>query len=102
VDPARSRGFPGAYLLNAVANARLNKPEEAERAAREGLRLDKDQKIPRMSYVLGLILMDKKAYAESAKCFRKYLELAPNASDAAIVRQQLPKLEELAANPRAK
>lgn len=94
--------FPGAYLFNAVANARLNKPDEAERAAREGLRLDKDQRIPRMSYVLGLILMDKKQYAESARCFRKYLELAPNANDAAIVRQQLPRLEELAANPQAK
>jgi tetratricopeptide (TPR) repeat protein len=94
--------FPGAYLLNAVANARLNKAEEAERAARDGLRVDKDQKIPRMNYVLGLILMDKKEYAESAKYFRKYLELAPNANDAAIVRQQLPRLEELAANPQAK
>jgi len=94
--------FPGAYLFNAVANARLNKPEEAERAARAGLRLDKDQKIPRMSYVLGLILMDKKAYSESAQCFRKYLDLAPNAKDAAIVRQQLPKLEELAATAQAK
>jgi tetratricopeptide (TPR) repeat protein len=94
--------FPGAYLFNAVANARLNKVEEAERAARAGLRLDKDQKIPRMNYVLGLILMDKKEYAESAQCFRKYLELAPNANDAAIVRQQLPKLEELAANSQAK
>jgi tetratricopeptide (TPR) repeat protein len=77
--------FPGAYLFNAVANARLNKLEEAERAAREGLRVDKDQK----------------AYAESAKCFRRYLELAPNASDAAMVRQQLPKLDELAGAPRA-
>jgi tetratricopeptide (TPR) repeat protein len=94
--------FPGAYLLNAVANARLNKPAEAERAAREGLRLDKDQRIPRISYVLGLILMDKKEYAESAKCFRKYVELAPNANDAAIVRQQLSKLEELAAAPQSK
>jgi tetratricopeptide (TPR) repeat protein len=94
--------FPGAYLFNAVANARLNKPEEAERAVREGMRLDKEQRIPRLNYVLGLILMDKKAYAESAKCFRKYLELAPNANDAAIVRQQVPKLEELAANPQVK
>ena len=94
--------FPGAYLYNAVANARLSKPEEAERAVREGLRLEKDQKIPRMHYVLGLILMYKKGYAESAKCFRKYLELAPNAGDAATVRGQLPKLEELAANPQAK
>ncbi len=89
--------FPGAYLLNAVANARLNKPVEAERAAREGLRVDKDQKIPRLSYALALILMDKKEYAESARYFRKYLELAPNANDAAIVRQQLPRLDELAA-----
>ena len=94
--------FPGAYLFNAVANARLNKAEEAERAARAGLRLDKEKKIPRINYVLGLILMEKKEYAESAQCFRKYLELAPNASDAAIVRQQLPKLEELAANPEAR
>jgi len=85
--------FPGAYLLSAVANARLGKPEEAEHAAREGLRVDKEQKIPRLNYVLGLILLEKKQYAESAKCFRKYLELAPNANDAAIVRQQLPKLE---------
>ncbi len=94
--------FPGAYLFSAVANARLHKPEEAEHAAREGLRLDKDQKIPRMTYVLGLILMDKKEYAESAQCFRKYLELAPNASDAGLVRQQLPKLEELAGTAKAK
>jgi tetratricopeptide (TPR) repeat protein len=94
--------FPGAYLLNAVANARLNRPEDAERSAREGLRVDKDQKIPRISYVLGLILMDKKEYGESARCFRKYLELAPNANDAAIVRQQLPKLEEMAAGGQGK
>jgi tetratricopeptide (TPR) repeat protein len=85
-----------------VANARLSRPVEAEKAAREGLRLDKEFRIPRISYVLGLILMDKKEYAESAKCFRKYLELAPNANDAAVVRQQVPKLEELAANQGAK
>ncbi len=59
--------------------------------------VDKDQHIPRMNFVLGLILMDKKEYGESAKCFRKYLELAPNANDAAVVRQQLPKIEEMAA-----
>ncbi len=92
--------FPGAYLFNAVANSRLNKPDAAEHSAREGLRVDKDQHIPRMNFVLGLILMDKKEYSESAKCFRKYLELAPNANDAAVVRQQLPKIDELAATAK--
>jgi len=90
--------FPAAYLFNAVANARLGKPDDAERAARTGLRLDRDHRIPRLSYVLGLLLMDKHQYSESAQYFRDYLEFAPNANDAAMVRQQLPRIESLAAS----
>jgi tetratricopeptide (TPR) repeat protein len=85
--------FPAAYLYNAVANANLNKVEEAEQAAREGLRLDKERKIARLSYVLGLILMQKHEYSESAKCFRTDLELAPNAKDATLVREELTRIE---------
>jgi tetratricopeptide (TPR) repeat protein len=88
--------FPGAYVFNAVANAKLNNMEGAEHAAREGLRVDKERKVARLSYVLGLILAQKREYAESAKLFRAYLELAPNAADAAIVRQQLPQIEQAA------
>jgi tetratricopeptide (TPR) repeat protein len=85
--------FAGAYLINAIANARLNHIEAAELAARGGLRIDKDRKIPRLNYVLGLLLLQKKQYADSAKYLRAYLELAPNAQDAAIVREQVAKLE---------
>src|ERR1035441_10038837 len=84
--------FPAAYLLNALANARLNKMEEAERAAREGVRVDKDHQVPRLSYVLGVILMEKHAYSESEKCLRTFLELSPNAKDAPLVRAQLVEL----------
>lgn len=94
--------FTGAYLFNAVANARLNRTEEAERAAREGLRLDKDRKLPRLNYVLALILMKEQQYGEAAQLFRKYVELAPNAGDAALVRQQLPKIDEMASAARVK
>lgn len=92
--------FPAAFLFNAIANARLNKMEEAEQAARRGLAIDRERRLPRLSYVLGLILMQKHEYAESAKCFRTYLELAPNAPNAAAVREELPKLEQAAALPR--
>ena len=85
--------FPPAYLYNAVANARLDKVAEAEHAAREGIRLDKERKFARLSYVLGLLLMQKHEYGESAKYLRAYLELAPNAKDAAIVREELTKIE---------
>ncbi len=92
-------GFPAAYLYGAIAKANLNKVEEAELAARQGLRLDKERKIPRLSYVLGLILMRKHEYGESAKCLRTYLELAPNAKDAAVVRQELTRIEAAATMP---
>ncbi len=86
-------GFPIAYLYLAIASAHLNNVEQAELAARQGLRLDKDRNLPRLSYVLGLILIQKHEFAESAKCLRSYLELAPNAKDAALVRQELAKIE---------
>jgi Flp pilus assembly protein TadD len=91
--------FPSAYLYNAIANARLNNMEQAEAAVRKGLTLDKERKIPRLSYVLGLILMQKHEFSESAKCLRTYLELAPNAKDAAIVHEELTKIEAAAATP---
>jgi tetratricopeptide (TPR) repeat protein len=89
--------FPGAYLYNAVANARLNHAEVAETAARAGLRIDKEHKIPRLDVVLALILMGKNQNVEAAKYLREYLALAPNANDAAAVRQQVSQLEAAAA-----
>ncbi|HLJ49594.1 MAG TPA: tetratricopeptide repeat protein [Bryobacteraceae bacterium] len=85
--------FPAAYLYNAVANARMNNVDQAEASARQAYRLDKDGRIPRISYVLGLLLMQKKDYTEAATCLRRYLELAPNAKDADAVRQELSRLE---------
>jgi tetratricopeptide (TPR) repeat protein len=96
LDP---EAFPAAYLYNAIANAQLHNMEQAEAAARQGLRLDKERRIPRLSYVLGLILMEKREFAESAKCLRTYLELAPNAKDAAAVHEQLTKIEASATTP---
>jgi tetratricopeptide (TPR) repeat protein len=97
LDPS---DFPAAYLINAIANARLNRMEAAERAAQGGLEVDKDRKIARLSYVMGLILLQKQQYADAAKYLRAYLELAPNARDAAIVREQLGKLDQQAGSGR--
>jgi len=85
--------FPAAYLYNAVANAQLNHVDGAEAAARKGVTLDTEQRLPRLRYVLGLILLRKQEYVESAKYLHAYLELAPNAKDAAGVREELTKIE---------
>lgn len=89
--------FPAAYLYNAVANAQLSRVDEAEASVRKGLSIDKEQRFPRLRYVLGLLLLQKHEYSESAKYLRAYLELAPNAKDAGSVREELTKLE---ATPR--
>jgi len=88
-----SEDFAAAYLINAVANANLNRVDVAEAAARDGLRIDKERRVPRLNYVLGLLLINKQQYAESARYLRAYLELAPNARDAAVVREQVAKLD---------
>ncbi len=95
-----SEDFPAAYLYNAIANARLNKVDQAEASARKGLLIDKERKIPRLSYVLGLILIEKHEFLESAQYLRTYLQLAPNAKDAAIVNAELAKIEAAAARPQ--
>jgi tetratricopeptide (TPR) repeat protein len=91
--------FPAAYLFSAFAKAKRNKMAEAEQAARDGLRIDKEHTTPKLNYVLGILLMQKQAFAESAQCFRTYLELAPDSNEAAMIRQQLPKLDQAAAKP---
>lgn len=92
--------YPAAYLINAIANARLNRAQTAELAARAGLRIDREHKLPRLNYILGLILIDKQQFAEAALCFRAYLEYAPQAPDAAAVRDGLAKLEQRAAQTK--
>jgi tetratricopeptide (TPR) repeat protein len=89
--------FPAAYLFNAFAKAKRGQMAEAEQAARQGLRIDKEHSTPKLNYVLGILLMQKNGYAESARFFHAYLEEAPNSSEAATIRQQLPKIEEAAA-----
>jgi tetratricopeptide (TPR) repeat protein len=92
--------FPNAYLLNAVANVRLNKLDEAEHSAREGLRLDKEGRFPRIRFVLGYILAARNELAEAVGFFHDYLRMEPNGSEAGALRTQLPSLEQAAAAAR--
>jgi tetratricopeptide (TPR) repeat protein len=92
--------FPAAYLVNAIANARLKRIDEAERAARAGLLIDPNRRMPRLSYVLGMILAEKRQFAESVAQFRDYLKYMPNAKDAPLVREQIAKLEQAAVAAR--
>jgi Tfp pilus assembly protein PilF len=88
--------YAPAYFYNSVANFNLRKLDAAERSAREGLKLDSQHQMPKMEHVLGVILANKQDYVGAARHFRGYLERAPNAQDAEVVRKQLAEVERFA------
>ena len=53
-------------MFSAFAKAKLAKVEEAQQAARLGVRIDKDHGVSKLNYVLGILLMQKREYAHGA------------------------------------
>lgn len=95
--------FPQAYFFNSVANFNLRRLDAAERSAREALKLDQQNRIPKIRHLLGIILANKQDYSGAAELLRAYLPHASNSEEADLVRRQLAELEKLigASNPAA-
>jgi tetratricopeptide (TPR) repeat protein len=94
--------YPQAYFLNAVANYNLKNMEAAEKSAREAERLDTRHQYPKASHLLGIILAQRQDFTGAAERFKTYLKLAPQASDAATVRNQLEQVEKVSATAAPK
>jgi tetratricopeptide (TPR) repeat protein len=89
--------FPSSYFYNALANYYLKKVDEAEKSAREILKLDTGHKYPQTESLLAQIMMEKRNYSEAATHLRAYLALVPNAKNADALKQELQKLEQASA-----
>lgn len=88
--------FPHAFYFNAIARLNLNDLPAAEKSCREFLKMDKQRRLPKASYVLGIILAQKAEYGEAAQHLKSFLEAAPNAKEAETVRRQLAEVEKFA------
>ncbi len=88
--------YPLAFVFNAIANAQLGRLDDAEKSAREAIKLDKNHQIPRAEYVLGTILADKRDYNDALPLMKSYIEHAPNAPDSETVKKQISQVETLA------
>lgn len=87
--------FPDAWFQNAVGNYQLQNLEAAEKSARQGLKLDEQHRIPKLEYLLGMILMKKHEYLDAANHMRQYLHLTTNSSDADEAQKQLAEIARL-------
>lgn len=89
------RGLPGVYLVHAIACLNQNKLEAAEKSAREGLAQNgAEQQFPKLLHLLGSILERKGDRPGAVEAFRRYLEQAPQAPDAAKTRERIERLSQ--------
>ncbi|MEZ5353863.1 MAG: tetratricopeptide repeat protein [Bryobacteraceae bacterium] len=85
--------FPQAFFYNSVANYNLQKFEDAESSAREAVKLDTQHRMPKAQHILGVLLAMKNDLNGAAENMRGYLQFAPQAQDADMVKKQLTDIE---------
>ena len=87
--------FPQVWFYNALSKYRLQNMEGAEKSARQGLAADTSHRMPKIDYLLGVILAQKQDYPGAAEHLQNYLKLAPEASDNDAVKKQLAEINRL-------
>ena len=87
---------PVLFFCDAVANAHLGHLDAAEKSARNAIRFDMANEVPRVEYLLGMILADKGDRVGALEHMRRYLAIAPNVAEAADVRKSIAIVEQQA------
>lgn len=92
--------FPDAWFRNALANYYLNNLAEAEKSTRQGMKVDDQHQFPKMEYLLGVILIQKRDYTEATAHIQNYLKFATQPSDVQDAQRQLAEISRLSAAVR--
>jgi tetratricopeptide (TPR) repeat protein len=95
LDPV---SFPDAWLRNSIGNYYLHNLADAEKSARQGMKIDDQHKVPKLEYLLGVILIQKHEYQEAASHIETYLKVATQPSDIADAQKQLAEITRLQAS----
>ena len=90
--------FPDAWLRNALGHYYLHDFGAAEKSARQGMKVDDSHQVPKLEYLLGVILMQKQDYQEAAVHIQNYLKLATQPSDIDEAQKQLAEITRLTAS----
>ena len=86
LSPASS---PQIWFYNSVANYNLNNLAEAEKSAREGIKIDREHHLPRLEHMLATVLMEEHDYAGANEHMQNYLHLASSPGEVAEAQKGL-------------
>ena len=93
--------FPDAWLRNALGNYYLYNFPEAEKSARQGMKMDDQHQVPKLEYLLGVILLQKREYQEAATHIQNYLKFATQPAEIEEAQKQLAEITRLSASATA-
>ncbi|HSS98150.1 MAG TPA: tetratricopeptide repeat protein, partial [Terriglobales bacterium] len=88
--------FPNAWFFNGYANYNMGRLTDAEKSAREGLKIDGDHHFPRLEYLLGMVLLERKDYAGANDHMQNFLHGVNDAREVAEAKTQLAEIARLA------
>ena len=87
---------PEFWFLNSAANYNLGKINEAHTSIERAMRLDLKHQVPQAEYLYGVILAAGGQYKSAADHVSTYLQLQPQARDAASARRLLAEYQKRA------
>jgi tetratricopeptide (TPR) repeat protein len=90
--------FPQAYFYNGAANYYLENIAAAEKITRQGIRVDDGHQVPKLQYLLGVILIRKQEYQQASQQMQEFLKFAKQPADIDRAKKQLAEIARLAAN----
>ncbi len=93
--------FPNAWFFNGYANYNMGKLADAEKSAREGLKIDPEHRFPKLEYLLGMALLEEKDYAGAGQHLQVFLHAVSNPRDVAEAKKQLEEVARLSATASA-
>ena len=99
-----SAASPEVWFFNGVGNYNLNQLDQAEKSAREGLKLDGGHHFPKLEYLLGIVLEEQKDYAGANEHMQAYLHLISDPREVEGAQKELAeiaRLSTMAAAPQA-
>jgi hypothetical protein len=63
--------------------------------ARQGIKIDEARQVPKLEYLLGLVLMQKREYPEAAEHMRQYMQLTTKPAEVEEAKKQLSEIARL-------
>jgi len=94
--------YPQLFLYAAVANYNLRRSDLAQQNIERAQALDARHAFPEIERMAGVIMASRKDYVAAVEHLRAYLQLMPDAGDAADTRSRLAEAEKMTAQAPAK